>query len=62
MGRFMLSIVLLFVLVFFSPLSIVITSLGERGAVLLVDLFVYFARVDFCPYSLPLVSGVGCCL
>ena len=49
---------LLFVLVFFSPFSIVITSLGEERTVLL--LFVYSARVDFCPYSLSLVSRVGC--
>ena len=31
-GRFMLSLALLFVLVFFSPFSIVITSLGEKRA------------------------------
>ena len=41
-----------------------ITSLGEEGAGLCVSLafvclhlFVYFARVRFCPFSLPL--GVG---
>ena len=37
-----------------------ITSLGEERelvCVLLVHLFVYFARVNFCPFSLPL--GVG---
>ena len=57
----MLSIVLLFVLMFFSVLfSIAITSLGEERElffVLLLLLYVYFARVKFCPFSLPL--GVG---
>ena len=40
--------------------SIVITSLGEEGAVyvFLVHLFVYFARVNFCPFFFLLVSGV----
>ena len=61
-------IFLLFVLVFFSPVSF-----GK--SVLFVLLFVYFARVNFCPFSLPLgvrdwlrfvivalllVSGIGC--
>ena len=44
-----------------SPFSVVITSLGEKSAglyVLLMHLFVYFARVDFCPSSLPLGVGV----
>ena len=44
-------------LVFFSVLfSIVITSFGERELVfvLLVHVFVYFARVNFCPFALPL--------
>ena len=41
-----------------SPFSIVITSLGEEGAGLCASrAFAYFARVDFCPSSLPL--GVG---
>ena len=41
---------------FFSPFSIVFSSLGEEGLVyvLLVHLFVYFARATFCPFSLPL--------
>ena len=36
-----------------------ITSLGEEGAGLCASLafFVYFVRVRFCPFSLPL--GVG---
>ena len=61
-------LILLSVLVFFSPVS-----LGK--SVLFVLLFVYFARVNFCPFSLPLgvrdwlrfvivalllVSGIGC--
>ena len=44
----------------FSPFNTVITRLGMRELVhvLLVHLLVYFARVDFCPVSLPLgVSG-----
>ena len=57
----MFSLALLFVLVFLQSLySIMITSLGEERElvyVLLVHLFVYFARVNFCPFSLPL--GVG---
>ena len=53
----MVSHALLFVLVFFSVLfGIVITRLGkrERIYVLLMHLFVCFARVGFCPFSLPL--------
>ena len=42
---------------FFSPFSIVITSLGEEVYVLLMHLFVYFARANFCPFFLHL--GVG---
>ena len=35
-----------------------ITSLGEeRAGLCLVHVFAYFARVDFCPSSLPI--GVG---
>ena len=43
----------------FSPIGIVITSLGKSEIVyvLLVHLFVYFTHVDFCPSSLLL--GVG---
>ena len=42
---------------FFSPFSIVITSLGEEGAGLCVSsaMFFYFARVNFCPFSLRFV-------
>ena len=47
-----MSHVLLFVLVFSVLFSIVTTSLGEEG--LFVDLFVYFAYVNLCPFSLPL--------
>ena len=64
-GRFVLSHTLPFVLVFFffffffSVLfSIVITSLtslGEEGAGQYVSrTFVYFVRVNVCPFSLPL--------
>ena len=43
---------------FFIPFSNVITSLGEEGASLCASrAFVCFARVSFCPFSLPL--GVG---
>ena len=60
-GRFMLSLALLFVLVFFSPFSIVITSLGEKRAGLCAyRAFVCFACVNFCSLSLPLGVGVGC--
>ena len=35
-----------------------ITSLGEEGAGLCASrAFVYFARVSFCPFSLPLSVG-----
>ena len=62
MGRFMLSLALLVQsclafcsrVFFFSPVSIVITSIGkESWSVLLVHLYFYFARVNFCPFSLP---------
>ena len=60
MGCFMLSLALLFVLVFFFSVlfSIVITSLGEEIYVLLVRLFVYFAHINFCPFSPPLGCGL----
>ena len=48
---------------FFSPFSIVITSLGEGRElvyVLLVHLFIYFACADFFLFSLPLGVGVVC--
>ena len=53
----------LFVLVLFSVLfSIVFTSLEEEraGHVLLVLLFVYFARINIVPFLFLLVSGVCC--
>ena len=38
--------------------SILITSLGEEGAGLCASrTFVCFARVCFCPFSLPLIEG-----
>ena len=44
-----------FILVFFSPFSIVITSLGEERANLSVfHIFVQFALVWFCLFPLPL--------
>ena len=63
-GRFMLSLYLFFVVVFFSPFSIVTTSLEDeraglcasRASVLFFVLFC-FARVDICISPLPL--GVG---
>ena len=62
-GHFMFSLALFFVHVFicffFSSFSIVITSHVEERAglcasVLLVHLFVYFACIDFSPFSLTL--------
>ena len=55
-GRFVLCIALCyFVLVFFSPLSIAITSLGrERASVGAFCTFVRFALVWFCLFPLPL--------
>ena len=51
----MLSLALLFVLVFFSPFSIVIASLGkERAGLCASHAFVYFACINFCSFSLPL--------
>ena len=54
--RFVLCLTLCyFVLVFFSPFSIVITSLGEERANLSAfHTFVRFAVVWFCLFSLPL--------
>ena len=50
----MLRLALLFVLVFSSPFSIVVTSLGEERAGLCGSrAFIYFERVDFCLSSLP---------
>ena len=60
-GRFMLSLALIFVLVFFSVLFKWSPRLGKRVKVymLLMLLFVYFARIKFCPFSLPLCVRVG---
>ena len=54
--RFVLCLTLCyFVLVFFSPFSIAITSLGEERANLSAfPTFVRFALVLFCLFSLPL--------
>ena len=54
--RFVLCLTLCyFVLVFFSPFSIAITSLGEERANLSTfRMFVRFARVWFCLFPLPL--------
>ena len=56
MRRFVLSLALgYFVLVFFSPFSIEITSLGEERANLSAfRTFVRFVLVWFCLFSLPL--------
>ena len=52
--RFVLCLALCyFVLVFFSPFSIAITSLGEEGASAFRT-FVRFALVWFCLFPLPL--------
>ena len=55
-GRFVLSLALCyFVLVFFSPFSIAITSFGEERADLgAFRAFVRFALVWFCLFPLPL--------
>ena len=50
-----------FVLVFFSPFSIAITSLGEEKANLSAfRTFVRFVLVWICRFPLPLGSGKGC--
>ena len=56
MGRFVLSLAFCyFVLVFFSPFSIAITSLGEvRANLSAFRKFVRFALVWFCLFPLPL--------
>ena len=58
-GSFVLSHALLFVLVCFSFQSYVALwsprlRKKELAYVILVHLFVYFARFSFCPFSLPL--------
>ena len=51
----MFSLVFFFVLIFFSPFSIVITSLGgERAGLCASCASIYFTRVNHCPFSLPL--------
>ena len=59
--RFVLCLALCyFVLVFFSPFSIAITSLGEERANLSAfRTFVRFALVWFCLFPFLLVSGNG---
>ena len=50
-----------FVLVFFSPFSIAITSLGEERANLSAfRTFVRFVLVWICRFPLPFGSGKGC--
>ena len=50
-----------FVLVFFSPLSIAITSLGgDRANLRAFRAFVRFVLVCFCLFLFPLVSEKGC--
>ena len=52
-----------FVLVFFSPFSIAITSLGEERANLSAfRTFVRFVLVWICRFLFLLGSGKGCCL
>ena len=60
--RFVLYLTLCyFVLVFSSPFSIAITSLGEeRANFSAFRMFVRFALVWFCLFPLPLGSGKGC--
>ena len=54
-GRFIFSLALHFVLVFFSPFSIAITWLGEeRAGLCAFRAFVCFASVGLCFFSLPL--------
>ena len=62
-NRFVLSLALCyFVLVFFSPFGIAITSLGaERANLRVFRTFVRFALIWFCLFPLPLgVWGKGC--
>ena len=55
-GRFVLSRAVLFVSIFFCPVQHCdhLTWGRESWYVFLVHLFVYFAHVNFCPFSLPL--------
>ena len=53
--RFILSLALCFVLVFFSPFSLVITSFGEeRAGLYAFRAFICFALVGLCLFPLPL--------
>ena len=55
-----MSCLLFFVLVFFSPFSIAITSLGEERASLgAFRTFIRFALVWFCLFPLPLGAWEG---
>ena len=59
--RFVLCLTLCyFVLVFFCPFSIAITSLGEERANSAFRTFVRFALVWFVCFLFLLVSGKGC--
>ena len=60
--RFVLSIALCyFVLVFFSPLSLAITSLGEERVILVLFLHVFDLRLfGFVCFLFHLLSGKGC--
>ena len=52
----------IFVLVFFSPLSIAITSLGEETAILVLFVRLLDSRLfGFVCFLFLLVSGKGCC-
>ena len=61
MRRFVLNLILCyFVLMFFSPLCIAITTLGEERAKLSAfRMFVRFAFVWFCLFPLPLCVCEG---
>ena len=60
--RFVLCLTLFYyVLVFFSPISIAVTSLGEERANLSAFcMFVRFVLVWICRFPLPLGAGKGC--
>ena len=64
MRRFVLSLAFCyFVLVFFSPFSIVITSLGEQRVNLVLFVRLFDLRLfGFVCFLFLLVSGKGCCL
>ena len=59
-GRFVLCLTLCyFVLVFFSPFSIAVTSLWEERVLSAFRTFVRFALVWFCLFPLPLSGMEG---